>query len=215
MKEVDWSQILTTALTNAESYFSKNELAYLALTSKIELPFRNRLAFMLHNELAAYPEIVVSREWNRVDLAILREFQPEMLLELKAMYSFDMQGKTAPIDYPRLIQSDVDKLQNISSNYPDTPPVIFTLLLATHPHSAPSASFDRVIKYASGIRSRTPADIAALDAIVRVNFSQHKVAASGCLRGGIAFGIDVSLYYWLFGPYGVQPNNSVNRTLTS
>lgn len=156
MKEIDWSQILTTTLKSAETHFSTNELAYLALTSKIELPFRDRLAFRLHKDLAAHPEIVVSREWKRIDLAVLRGPHPEMLLELKAMYSFDMQGKTAPIDYPKLIRSDVDKLRRISASYRSEPPVIFTLLLATHPHSAPPASLDRVIKYASAIRSRTP-----------------------------------------------------------
>ena len=212
MRELEWSQILLAALSDARSFFATDELAYLALTSKIELPFRDRLAFRLHKDFAAHEEVVVSREWDRVDLAVLRGAQPKVLIELKAMYSFDMQGKGAPTNFPKLVAKDVEKLQNISARYSAEPPAIFTLLLVTHPHSAPLAGLDRVIKYASGIRSRTPGDVLSIDALVQGNFNSHSVADSGYVSGGTAFGIEVTLYYWLFGPYEVEPNNSFKTT---
>lgn len=67
--------------------FQENELAYLALTGKVENPFRDRLAFKLHRNLS--PEVVVAKEWRRVDIAILRSEVPLALIELKAMYTFD------------------------------------------------------------------------------------------------------------------------------
>ena len=74
-------------MKNIQSYFKKDELAYLALTGKIEHPIRDRLAFRLHKRLK---NLKIVREWKRTDLAILDSNNiPTRILELKAMYTFD------------------------------------------------------------------------------------------------------------------------------
>lgn len=79
---------IINSFTNFVQEFQTNELAYLSLTTKIELPFRDRLAYSLFKELDA-KNIIVSREWKRTDLALLQNGLPSVLIELKAMYSFD------------------------------------------------------------------------------------------------------------------------------
>lgn len=65
--------------------FADDELAYLAATTKIELPFRDRLAYLSHRRFE--PEgVLVAREWQRIDLAMLTaDGTPVCLVELKAM----------------------------------------------------------------------------------------------------------------------------------
>ena len=61
---------LTAVLARIDKEFRQDELAYLATTTKVEGPFRDRLSFLLH--LDYYRSgFVVAREWNRVDLAVL------------------------------------------------------------------------------------------------------------------------------------------------
>jgi hypothetical protein len=50
---------LVRALEASVRSFAPNELAYLALTSKVELPIRDRLAWSLHTAL---PGKIVARE---------------------------------------------------------------------------------------------------------------------------------------------------------
>ncbi len=76
-----------------DARFGADELAFLALTSKVELPVRDRLAYALFERL---PDRLVAREWKRVDLAVLARRPtpfPVMLLEAKALYTFDLVGE--------------------------------------------------------------------------------------------------------------------------
>ena len=82
-------QKIRSALDEIGDTFEENELAYLAVTSKIEHPFRDRLSFLLHKRYEA-EGYLVAREWKRIDMAILNhEGEPLILIELKAMYTFD------------------------------------------------------------------------------------------------------------------------------
>ena len=62
------AEFLDDSLQASAKSFAAGELAYLALTSKVELPIRDRLAWCLHTSL---PNRVVAREWKRCDLAVL------------------------------------------------------------------------------------------------------------------------------------------------
>src|SRR4051812_23233142 len=80
---------ISYALAEIGGDFRPNELGYLAITSKVEGPFRDRLAYRLHQSYEP-SGLVVSREWNRIDLAVLDAAgSPVCLIELKAMYTFD------------------------------------------------------------------------------------------------------------------------------
>src|SRR3989344_4463942 len=79
---------IKNSLRGIANKFGKNELAFLALTTKIELPFRDRWAYALYQKLNKVG-LIVSREWRRVDMAILEKNKQVALIELKAMYTFD------------------------------------------------------------------------------------------------------------------------------
>ena len=48
MMNSSWSQRVAETMESLDQEFSQDELAYLALTSKVELPIRDRLAHTLH-----------------------------------------------------------------------------------------------------------------------------------------------------------------------
>ena len=50
MTDVDWLGRIADALKHLDEEFAKNELAYLALTSKAEKQIVDRLAFSLHRD---------------------------------------------------------------------------------------------------------------------------------------------------------------------
>lgn len=220
--ELDLGKILE----NMGSCFNQDELAYLALTSKIEHPFRDRFAYCLYKR---YPQLTVSREWNRVDLAILNDSGPEILIELKAMYSFDMFStvKKCPNaldknnvnssnmipnynEYRTAVDNDVKKLITISEKR-QPKPELFTLLLCTHPHSSLNQKIpEGVIKYKPKINgfynNKYCIDKTIIEKVedcfeTLTNPPKHKVTVFGQIDGGTAFDIKVTLYYWLFGPY--------------
>ena len=96
--------------------FGAGELAFLALTSKIELPVRDRLAWSLYKEL--WPGSVVAREWRRIDLAILPEGhadEPDALIQAKALYTFDLATSLSLRNYEVAVRADIGKASAVSS----------------------------------------------------------------------------------------------------
>ena len=137
---------IARTLENVAESFAPNELAYLALTSKIEHPIRDRLAWAMHTEL--WPEYLSAREWRRTDLAVLdRQASPVVLLEAKAMYSFDGCTEAGFSQYLGYLRSDRAKASTLAE--PET--TVLLLLLATHPEGAIDARLNGVVKYRSGI----------------------------------------------------------------
>jgi hypothetical protein len=83
---------LVEIIRNLQGKFKKNELAYLALTGKIELPLRDKIAFSIQYEFSK--DFIVAREWTnkenhkRFDIAIFDKNVecnfPDYLIEFKA-----------------------------------------------------------------------------------------------------------------------------------
>lgn len=63
-----------------------NNLAYLAVTGKIELPIRDALAAWMTNK---FPELTAAREYRRRDLVILQDGTPLVVIEGKLWISFE------------------------------------------------------------------------------------------------------------------------------
>ena len=210
-------KLLTETIANLDSLFSKNELAYLALTTKIELPIRDKWAFKLYETLN--PEnIVVSREWRRTDLAIIEDNSPKVLIELKAMYTFDAFFKQEDISgYAEKLFCDIKKSKDlcmkvyeeevqktkekgIEVEKRDTQ--IYSVLLATHPKGIIDKKMARVIKYSSAINrslkehSEKQVKDIANKAVLR-NLGNHEIITYGELDAGEAFGVKTSVLYWI------------------
>lgn len=101
---------LTKILENTDKLFNTDELAYLAITSKIENPLRDKIAYQLHNEIGE--NYLVCREWkgknkDRTDIAILDSQTNNLkcLIEIKAhsvpKYEYE---------YQKLMKSDLLKM---------------------------------------------------------------------------------------------------------
>lgn len=192
-------EVIINTIQELENEFSENELAYLALTQKIETPFRNRWAFNLHNTLM--PEFIVSREWHRTDLAILTEYKkPKALIELKAMYSFDAFN-TALNKFSMRMKSDESKARKIATEAT----TIYTVLLATHPKSfIPDKFTQNEIKYAEDINRclkifESPQEIQTkVFENVGSQMKDRKNISKGVIHGGEAFNIKTDILFWIF-----------------
>lgn len=193
---------LAECLEAAAASFAPGELAYLALTSKIERPLQDRLAWCLHNRL---PGLVVSREWRTTDIAVLsaRAESPLVLLEAKAMYSFDVawEHRASASAYPRLMQQDIAKARALD---PHGRADVYALGLVTHPHGSPR-NLPGVIKYLDHINralnTASPEDLQLMSAAtMRQALTPLGQVRSGNLPGGTAFGAEVTIGYWLVGP---------------
>jgi hypothetical protein len=204
---VDFGAVLRSELSEIDRRFDVDELAFLALTSKMELPIRDRLAYALFRRL---PEFLVAREWKRVDLAVLAPGDPpvpRMLLEAKALYTFDLVGEDAWIRrYPDKVERDVEKLRAIKDLPSDTQ--LFGLILATHPTAAVGSDLKQVAKYLPGI-SKAVAALGDAQAVareaersLRSRLDHLGAIHQGEIRAGQAYGVPLVISYWLLGPIG-------------
>ena len=137
---------MATTLSEVGSSFEANELAYLALTSKVELPIRDRLAW--HLQFALGDEYVVSREWRRADIAVLRQNAPLVQVEAKAMYAFDLLSAKSRAKYLAKLTSDGHKMASLAPSCD-----AYLLALVTHVDGSIATHLrQHVVKYSSGIR---------------------------------------------------------------
>lgn len=200
-------------LIAAVESFARDELAYLALTSRLERPFVDRLSFALHQRFST-AGLSVAREWPipnsmsrvraRADIALLRRDKAEALVEAKAMHSFAPSLKRgANLKYVDRMQSDLDRLHGADLGKAQ----VYCLMLATHARAPVPDSAMSTVKYAGKINSCLVAN--GGEAKVR-EIANHKLRAAvmpgsvlkaGSFQGGHAFGIEVEALWWLLGPF--------------
>jgi hypothetical protein len=190
---------LPEILLGIGKHFRENELAYLAVTSKIERPFQNNLAYLLHQTYGPR-EFIVSREWHSVDIAILRkDFSPLCLIELTSMYVFD--SKDGGYLKNAADKMKKDEVKAVKRGREQT--YVYSLLLATNVNGPVGKEFGGVVKYLADINSSLLeyGDVAALlryaENKIRSEFHEREVIAEGKVNGGHVFGVDVSVLYWL------------------
>ena len=189
---------LIDALHRLANAFAPDELAFLATTTKAELPIRDRLGYLLYTEALRGGKYIVTREWQRFDLALLtHDGAPLALIELKCFYTFDMFAPKAASMFPSAVARDVAKLGRHASSSGSHQPITFTLLLATHLHEQPPKHLDCAIKYSKGIRRYWPPSREEALSQVDLHFPPTGEIARGELHAGQAFGIPVSVLYWL------------------
>jgi hypothetical protein len=185
--------------------FQPHELAYLALTCKVELPIRDRWAFLLHQKLAP---LSVAREWWHTDIAVLDALDlPVALIELTAMYSFDALIPTNLELFIEKLAKDGEKAHRTAAAHGRNPgaqsaaPPVYTVLLATHPCGEPQST--KAVKYRAGI---TRALIAKGDGVavrgesikaIESQFAPGSVLLHEAFDGGWAFGVQVEVLGWV------------------
>lgn len=200
------TEVLVNGLRRGHQWFKPNQLAYLALTSKPEFVIRDQLAWRLHSYLGT--DALVAREWQakgkgafHSDLAVLppNGGNPILLLELKAMYTFDAIKKNRE-QFPRYVENDITKSWAFAGPSTD----IYGLLLVVHPHSELPAL--EPVKFRAGANAafrRHGAEDLKQQAQTYLNERLPEIgdiAAKGIVPAGEAFGVRVELLYWLIGP---------------
>lgn len=198
--------LIATALANTLSAvsgaFAKNELAYLALTSKAELPIRDRVAWDL--QLALGETYVVSREWRRADIAVLREDLPLVQVEAKALYAFDVLSAKSRANYLAKLTSDGLKMAGLVPGG-----TAFLLALITQVDGAMPAHLGRhVVKYSNWIRAALAseggnAELVAARArqLWEADLAQLKSPWQRFpIEGGQQWGLRVDIDAYLVGP---------------
>lgn len=181
--------------------FCDNELAYLAATGKIESVFRDKIAFNLHNQNQT--TLIVLREWRRIDIAIFANATdkiPRGLIEIKSAYSFDGCLGDGIFRYFEYLKKDLSKNRTRFSGVPLT-----AILIAAHLEDFPEDNpIIDILKYSQWHRKARAAFnqeevkekllYGAKETIKSVGFEQIK---QGKIPAGTAFGIPVTVFYWV------------------
>lgn len=113
-----FQKIIIDVISTISEKFKPNELAFLAVTSKIELNLRDRIAFEIHKNIGE--QFLVCREWSpktgngkRIDLAIVEvsTSKPVCFIEFKAQNTLGYEEI-----YSNYIKNDFIKMQNCKGN---------------------------------------------------------------------------------------------------
>jgi len=203
---MDVDAVLKAAIGQISSDFPPNQLAYYALTSKPEREVRDVVAYSMHLALAG-TESIVTREWKRIDLAVLQHNTLSLSVELKCAYTFDcVNGNPNGVNYGNAVIMDLNK----SVHYASDSTKIYAYLMLVHPKAKISSLYHHAAKYAYKINrslSRFSEDEIASQSItnIRTYFSRWNLTPEiGHVPCGTAFGVDTELITFLFGPLSKQ-----------
>ena len=197
MKKLNMGTEIIESLKNLNNGFQEDDLSLLAITSKVELPFRDALLLSLNRKLSK-KGIISTKEWKRTDLALIEDNEPLALIELKAMYSFD-----SFIDekFFSEMRSDKIKARKLANDKTE----VYTLLTVTHPHQIieDSNPGSTAVKYRKSINRRlrlnTQEEILELADARIVNELEKfgDIVHSGVMDAGTTFDTDVSIMVYL------------------
>jgi hypothetical protein len=185
---------IASALQQCEP--NSDDLAFLSLTSKVELPVRDRLAYLL-SQIASRSGGRIAREYKRSDVAWLIGKSPLAIIELKACYTFDLIAQ--PAVYMQYLMDDLKKAADCGGYACRC----YAILLATHPKAEIPETLYDTVKYsrkinaalklcesAEGIRRRA---IEEVEMRLSPGSAVHRFQWSL----GSYLGIEVDLFGWL------------------
>jgi hypothetical protein len=194
-------------LTNVHQCFQPNELAYLAVTSKVENPLRDQIAFALHARFN--DQYLVHREWKdpnnkKADIAITdTDNKVQCLIECKAH-----SAPTYEKGYSQLALRDLQKMYNSS----DESTELYFLFFLNHVHSAQPIldRFQYAIKYWKLLNNALQKFDFTADMTEHIagHWSQHmkdiglnaQKSRSFRIKGGAYYNMKVYVHAHLYGP---------------
>lgn len=206
---------VTQAVRTLGVRFEPAELAYYAVTSKSENHLRDRIAWSLHQ-----CGLFATREWRRVDLAILDPDSgtASALLEAKLMWTFDAEAiGTAdspgayPTDYQQLMKRDLDKMDDLIAEHGTASTARYCLLFSVHPDGELGPDFENlstrsyVRRHNTSWKTYGPEMRDKLNAKVREAFAGWERAQEFEYAPGVIRGVEVRVDAWLVGPCAPGP----------
>lgn len=189
--------IIKETLLSLENKFPRNELADFSLKMKNEILIRNKLKEIWSQR---YPELNFFPEYKRVDLAVLKDWNVDTLIELKALYTIDGFKKNPDFfryDGKASLLKDFDKNFKILDQNPNIEQ--YQIIIATHPH----APVPKQLKYSTQIQDKhyyknidNMLNVCT-DNIKNLFDSSHFIIEECKIDAGISFNIPVELYFWI------------------
>jgi len=206
---MNFAVTLQSIIANLQGSFHPNELAYLAATSKIEGPIRDRIAFRLHVQLES--SLLVHREWRDrnnfwADIAVTDEQnRPKFLVELKAH-----SAPTYEQGYSQLIRKDLQKLYNAGESDTELY-VIFLFNHLYHPATL-DPKFAYAIKYFKLQNSASHKNGFATDVseqtkghlknhLLKIGLPAETTHSGIRIDGGKYHGMPVAVHAFVLGPF--------------
>jgi hypothetical protein len=174
-------------------------LSYLSLEGKAEKPFRDHLAFYLYKK---YADKMVKIEYNsgfgKIDLAILNsDGTPEILIEIKASYAFDLAEPKISKFVKEAIVDDYNKLQKIPKKVKK-----YVILISTNLHKNPEKYVNpyspKIKKFLADNDQKTFFEKSKRNIKKIISSTSLKMIDSKNIKLGKSYGIDNDLFYYIF-----------------
>jgi hypothetical protein len=195
--------LLKQELSQLHHNFAEGELAYLALTSKADIPIRDRLAFQLQKRLSADRQnLLCARDWRDIDIAIMKDFtNPSTLIICKSGYTVDESSANASMQgfYPRKLFGDMQKAKELGQSNTN----LLGVLFYTHLNKAVDTKLKHIVKYDNAINRAFAVEkeqqIASQAVASVTNFwANHKIQnESGIIPAGVCWDIRVDIHFWV------------------
>jgi hypothetical protein len=197
---------LQSAVQSVGETLTADHLAFLAATRKFEEPVRDVIAWRLHQRLAS-TGLVVSREFPvgpraRADIAILDGVTPAAIVELKALYAFNVHSESSRNEYRGKVAGDLERTALHAPNAD-----AYAIALATHVVGDIPQSLLKVVKYAKDIQRANvkygDADQLRTDALPIWLAAMEGLGAAVqhiMLGSGRVWTLRVTVDAWLVGP---------------
>ena len=197
-REEHWmneTEIIVDAIEVMKQRFSQDSTAlWVTATGKPELFVRDHLGAAIAEHNA---DLIVSREWNKHDLALLDEnANVKVLIEGKHLYDFDLHSTSIRSRYRKSLLQDLEKMKKgaDTQNY--------VSLLMTSIRTPIPNSLARITKYSPGINKGIKKygselmDKSVFEARDFLSEFGEIVIETGLAKGQ-SLGLDLYLWMWL------------------
>ena len=189
------AKMIIDAIDIMKRRFSQDSTAlWVTATGKPELFVRDHFGAIIAEK---NPDLIVSREWNKHDLALLdMNADVQVLIEGKHLYDFDLHSKSIRARYRDSLLQDLEKMKKgvESRNY--------VSLLMTSIRTPIPNSLARVTKYSPGINKalkKYGSDLMDKSVFEARDFLAEfgEIMIETELVKGQSLGLDIHLWMWL------------------
>ena len=189
------TKMIIDAIEIMKRRFSQDSTAlWVTATGKPELFVRDHFGAIIAEK---NPDLIVSREWNKHDLALLdMNADVQVLIEGKHLYDFDLHSKSIRARYRDSLLQDLEKMKKgvESRNY--------VSLLMTSIRTPIPNSLVRVTKYSRGINKalkKYGSDLMEKSVFEARDFLTEfgEIMIETELVKGQSLGLEIHLWMWL------------------
>ena len=189
------TKMIIDAIEIMKRRFSQDSTAlWVTATGKPELFVRDHFGAIIAEK---NPDLIVSREWNKHDLALLdMNADVQVLIEGKHLYDFDLHSKSIRARYRDSLLQDLEKMKKgvESRNY--------VSLLMTSIRTPIPNSLVRVTKYSRGINKalkKYGSDLMEKSVFEARDFLTEfgEIMMETELVKGQSLGLEIHLWMWL------------------